>query len=268
MQSILLLPGDGIGPEVVAGAAAVLRAVAARFGHHFELPEAIIGGAALRRGLAAAAGRDPGRGAKRRCHPARRRRRSGLRSRPTRRAGRRRRCWRFARSLALYANLRPARVWPGLEAAGPLKPEVLAGTDMLVVRELTGGLYYGEPRGIAADGSSAYNTMRYSRHEIERIARRAFDAARLRRQHVTSVDKANVLETSRLWRAGRDRGGAPTIPTSRSITCTSTRCAMKHRARAVELRRHRDREHVRRHPLGRSRRHRRLARAAAVGEPW
>ena len=68
------------------------------------------------------------------------------------------------------------------------------------MRELTGGLYYGEPRGIAADGSSAHNTMRYSRHEIERIARRAFDAARVRRERVTSVDKANVLETSRLWR--------------------------------------------------------------------
>ena len=104
------------------------------------------------------------------------------------------------KALGLYANLRPARVWPGLESAGPLKPEVLAGTDMLVVRELTGGLYYGEPRGIAADNSSAHNTMRYSRGEIDRIARRAFEAARLRRSRVTSVDKANVLEVSRLWR--------------------------------------------------------------------
>jgi 3-isopropylmalate dehydrogenase len=74
--------------------------------------------------------------------------------------------------LKLYANLRPAKVWAGLEDAGPLKTTVVSGTDMLVVRELTGGLYYGEPRGIAADGSSAHNTMRYSREEIERIARR------------------------------------------------------------------------------------------------
>jgi 3-isopropylmalate dehydrogenase len=105
------------------------------------------------------------------------------------------------RELELYANLRPARVWPGLESAGPLKPETLAGTDVLVVRELTGGLYYGEPRGIDADGGSAVNTMRYTRPEIERIARRAFEAAQVRRRRVTSVDKANVLEVSRLWRA-------------------------------------------------------------------
>jgi 3-isopropylmalate dehydrogenase len=91
-------------------------------------------------------------------------------------------------------------VWPGLESAGPLKPEVLAGTDMVLFRELTGGLYYGEPRGYSADNESAHNTMRYSRREIERIARRAFEAARLRRKRVTSVDKANVLEVSRLWR--------------------------------------------------------------------
>ena len=107
---------------------------------------------------------------------------------------------KIRRELGLYANLRPARVWPGLESAGPLKPEVLAGTDLLLFRELTGGLYYGEPRGYSADNDSAHNTMRYSRGEVERIARRAFEAARLRRKRVTSVDKANVLEVSRLWR--------------------------------------------------------------------
>jgi 3-isopropylmalate dehydrogenase len=197
--AILLLPGDGIGPEVVAGAAHVLNAVARRFGHTFELSEAIIGAAALRRDLpplpdaTLAAARqasaillgavgDPAfdRG------PSSGRPEAALLG--------------IRKALGLYANLRPARVWPGLEAAGPLKPEVLAGTDMLVVRELTGGLYYGEPRGIEADGSAACNTMRYSRHEIERIARHAFESARLRRRRVTSVDKANVLETSRLWR--------------------------------------------------------------------
>ncbi len=197
--SLLLLPGDGIGPEVVAAAASILRAVAARFQHEFELREALIGGAALRRGqpplpdetltaaraataiLLGAVG-DPefDRG------DSSRRPESALLA--------------IRRELQLYANLRPAKVWPGLESSGPLKTSVVAGTDMLVVRELTGGLYYGEPRGIADDGSSAHNTMRYSRVEIERIARRAFEAARVRRRRVTSVDKANVLETSRLWR--------------------------------------------------------------------
>src|SRR3954449_11052578 len=196
---ILLLPGDGIGPEVVSAASSILRAVASRFGHQFDLREAAIGGAALRRDLpplpdeTLAAARESSAillGAV--GDPAFDRGDSSRRPETALLAVR--------RELQLYANFRPARVWPGLEDSGPLKPAVVGGTDMLVVRELTGGLYYGEPRGIAADGSSAHNTMRYSRHEIERIARRAFDAARLRRKRVTSVDKANVLETSRLWR--------------------------------------------------------------------
>jgi 3-isopropylmalate dehydrogenase len=198
--SILLLPGDGIGPEVVAASEQVLRAVAARFNHDFTFQRAPIGGSALRQGLTplpeatlraakqssavllGAVG-DPefDRG------DSSRRPEAALLA--------------IRRELELYANLRPARVWPGLESAGPLKPETLAGTDVLVVRELTGGLYYGEPRGIDADGGSAVNTMRYTRPEIERIARRAFEAAQVRRRRVTSVDKANVLEVSRLWRA-------------------------------------------------------------------
>ena len=195
--SLLLLPGDGVGPEVTAAAARVLRAVATRFGHQLSLREEAIGGAALRQGLdplpqetlraaqnadailLGAVG-DPAFD-------------SGSSSARPETA-----LLQIRRELDLYANLRPARVWPGLENAGPLKQDILAGTDMLVVRELTGGLYYGEPR--AEEPSGAYNTMRYTRGEIERIARVAFDAARVRRRHVTSVDKANVLETSRLWR--------------------------------------------------------------------
>jgi 3-isopropylmalate dehydrogenase len=197
--SILLLPGDGIGPEVVAAAEQVLHALEGRFGHQFSLTTALIGGAALARGttplpdatLAAAKGADAillgavGDPQYDTAPPLERPEAALLKLR---------------RELGLYANLRPARVWPGLEAAGPLKPEVLAGTDLLIFRELTGGLYYGEPRGYSEDGDSAQNTMRYSRGEVARIARRAFDAARLRRRRVTSVDKANVLETSRLWR--------------------------------------------------------------------
>jgi len=197
--SILLLPGDGIGPEVVASAERVLRAVAGRFSHQFRLTTGIIGGAALKQGLAplpdatldAAREADGillgavGDPAFDTAPPSERPEAALLKIR---------------RELGLYANLRPARVWPGLESAGPLKPEILRGTDLLLFRELTGGLYYGEPRGFAPDGDSAHNTMRYSRAEIDRIARRAFEAARLRRKRVTSVDKANVLEVSRLWR--------------------------------------------------------------------
>jgi 3-isopropylmalate dehydrogenase len=221
--SILLAPGDGIGPEVVGAATHVLGAVAARYGHQFSFREVPIGAAALRRGfpalppetLAEALGADAillgavGDPEFDRDEPARRPEAALLALR---------------RELALYANLRPARVWPGLEDAGPLKREVLAGTDMLVVRELTGGLYYGEPRGF--EPHAAYNTMRYTRVEIQRIARRAFEAARTRRGFVTSVDKANVLETSRLWRQVVTEVGAD-YPDVRLEHMYVDACAMK-----------------------------------------
>jgi 3-isopropylmalate dehydrogenase len=198
-SSILLLPGDGIGPEVVAAAERVLRAVAARFNHELTLSTALIGGAALAAGGAPlpAATLDAAKAAdaillgavgdpKYDTSPPAERPEAALLA--------------IRRELGLYANLRPAKVWPGLEAAGPLKPEILAGTDLLIFRELTGGLYYGQPRGYVDDGESAVNTMRYSRREVSRIARRAFEAARGRRKRLTSIDKANVLEVSRLWR--------------------------------------------------------------------
>ena len=197
--TILALPGDGIGPEVTRAAISVLTAVGERFGHKFRIVEGAIGGAALRNGeaplpqatieaariadaiLLGAVG-DPSfdtGDSSRRPESAL----LGLRA-----------------ALGLYANLRPARVWPGLEDEGPLKPAILRGTDLLVVRELTGGLYYGQPRGFGQDRHNAFNTMVYTREEIRRIAIVAFDAARGRRKRVTSVDKANVLEVSRLWR--------------------------------------------------------------------
>jgi 3-isopropylmalate dehydrogenase len=196
---IVLLPGDGIGPDVIAAAVRVLARVAQVFGHSWSLHSAPIGGAALRQGLpplpddslaAARASRaillgavgDPAFDAR----PPAERPEAALLS--------------LRRELGLFANLRPARVWPGLEDAGPLKAAVLAGTDLVVVRELTGGLYYGTPRGIDADGGAAVNTLRYTREEIARIAKVAFELARTRRRRVVSVDKANVLEVSRLWR--------------------------------------------------------------------
>lgn len=195
---IVLLPGDGIGPEVVGAAERALAAIAGAFNQQFDFEPHPIGGAALAAGLPplpaptleaclradaillGAVGdprfdREP---------PPRRPERGLLDLR---------------KALGAYANLRPTRLWPGLESFSPLKPEVVTGTDFVVVRELTGGLYYGEPRGFLAD--AAVNTMRYSSAEVERIARVAFAEARRRRRHVVSVDKANVLEVSQLWRA-------------------------------------------------------------------
>jgi 3-isopropylmalate dehydrogenase len=204
---ILVLAGDGIGPEVTASAVAVLERVAAQGGHNFSFSDGLIGGAALRAGeaplpaqtlelarssdavLLGAVG-DPAFDSK----PPGHRPESAL--------------LQLRSALGLFANLRPARVWPGLEGTGPLKPSVLAGTDLIVVRELTGGLYYGEPRGIADDGLSAVNTLRYSVDEITRVAHRAFALARSRRKQLVSVDKANVLEVSRLWRQTVTKIGA------------------------------------------------------------
>jgi len=196
---IVLLPGDGIGPEVVAAAVRVLDRVGTRFNHQWTLDTQLIGGAALRQqqpplpdaSLAAAktadaillgAVGDPSFDAL----PPSRRPESALLA--------------LRRELGVFANLRPARAWPGLEEAGPLKPHVLAGTDLVVVRELTGGLYYGEPRAYDQAAGTAVNTLRYTRPEVDRVARVAFTLARKRRKRLASVDKVNVLETSRLWR--------------------------------------------------------------------
>ena len=197
--NIALLPGDGIGPEVVDAAADVLQAVAAGRGHDFALTRSRFGAAALRAGdpplppatldtclaadavLLGAVG-DPAFSE----GPRERRPETGL--------------LELRKALGVYANLRPARVWPGLEDGGSLRPDALHGVDLLIVRELIGGIYFGEPRGRTDDRREAFDTMRYAAHEIERIAVVAFESARGRRKLVTSVDKANVLESSRLWR--------------------------------------------------------------------
>ena len=198
--TIALIPGDGVGPEVVAAAVDVLNAVANAFSHSVETTTHLMGGAALRAGqpalppetlaacqaapatLMGAVG-DPAFD-----HlPSKERPEGGLLA--------------LRKGLGVYANLRPTRIWPGLEDGAPLKPDIARGADLLIVRELTGGLYFGEPRQIDRAKGEAFNTMRYSVAEIERIARVAFDAARKRRKQLTSVDKANVLETSQLWRS-------------------------------------------------------------------
>jgi 3-isopropylmalate dehydrogenase len=199
--SITVLPGDGIGPEVTGAAVATLTAVADRFGHHFEFEDQLLGGIAIDQTGAALPGAtleacleadavllgavggpqwdDPS---------AEVRPEQGLLG--------------LRKALGLFANLRPVKPHPDLLAASPLRPDRLLGVDLLVVRELTGGIYFGQPRERRyQDGEEiALDTMIYSEGEVTRVARLAFQAARGRKGKVTSVDKANVLESSRLWR--------------------------------------------------------------------
>jgi len=194
---IAVLPGDGIGPEVTTEALRVLRAAAELHGFDLDTTEFAVGAA----GVAEAGDALPPATASGVTqadavllgavgHPSlaaaegRRRPEAGLLA--------------LRQRLGAYANLRPVTVHPALAHASPLRPERLEGVDLLIVRELLGGLYYGQPRALEPD--SAVNTMRYSVAEIERVARVAFEAARGRRGSVTSVDKANVLEVSQLWR--------------------------------------------------------------------
>lgn len=195
---VTVLPGDGIGPEVTAEAVRVLQTVAAIHGHRFEFEPHAIGGVAIREFgsplptktldacLASNAVLLGAVGAPEYDRlPPNQRPEAGL--------------LLLRRALGGYANLRPAMSYAPIAGCSPLREDVIDGTDILIVRELLGGLYFGEPRGIT-ESTVAVNTMTYSVEEIERIARIAFEAARGRRGKVTSVDKANVLETSQLWR--------------------------------------------------------------------
>jgi 3-isopropylmalate dehydrogenase len=200
--SLLLLPGDGIGPEIVAEAQKLLRAVGEKFGLEFTFTSGLLGGCAIDacgtplpdETLALARDADAVLlgavgGPQWDTGPAHLRPERGLLG--------------IRKALGLYANLRPALLFPELAGASTLKPEVVAGLDIVIIRELTGGIYFGEPRGVETlpDGSrEGRNTMVYSEAEIERIGRTGFDIARRRGRRLCSVDKANVLETSQLWR--------------------------------------------------------------------
>ncbi len=195
---IVLLPGDGIGPEVLAVAVEMLEVIASKFGHEFTYDEALIGGIAIDKTgnplpdetikagesadailLAAVGGpqwSDP---------TAKVRPEQGL--------------LKIRQHFGLFANLRPVKTYPALAQHVPLRADLLEGVDMLIIRELTGGLYFGK-RQEQDDGSDAYDTMYYSVPEVERVAQVAFRAAQGRRGKVTSVDKANVLASMRLWR--------------------------------------------------------------------
>lgn len=198
---IAVLAGDGVGKEIVPEAVKILKAVAEKYHHVFEFLPAVVGGEAIdqtgvplppetldlaRRSdavLLGAVGGPKWEGLDYAIRPERAL--LGLRE-----------------QLGLFANLRPARLYPMLSDASTLKREVIEGIDLLVVRELTGGIYFGKPKGIeqTAEGERGVNTEVYTTQEIRRIAKVAFEAARKRRRKVTSVDKANVLESSELWR--------------------------------------------------------------------
>jgi len=198
---ITVLPGDGIGPEVTASAVAVLREVASKFNHAFTFKDFLIGGCSIdtfgtaltdltlsecKKSDAVLLGAV---GGPRWDDPfAKVRPEQGLLA--------------IRKGLGLFANLRPVKPLPVLMDVSPLKPEKIAGVDLIVVRELTGGLYFGQPKGIERNNGSvrAVDTMEYHDYEIKRIVTLAFQLAGKRRKKVTSVDKANVLETSRLWR--------------------------------------------------------------------
>ena len=205
---IVLLPGDGIGPDVTRAAARVLDAIATRFGHRFDMREALLGGVAIdtvgeplpSATLAACESADAvllgAVGGPKWSDPSAAVRPEqgllGLRA-----------------ALEAYANLRPVKIYPELADASPLKASVLAGVDLLVIRELTGGIYFGEKR---RDADSASDLCSYSVGEVERIVRVAAQQAASRRGRLCSVDKANVLETSRLWRDVTDRLMAAEFP--------------------------------------------------------
>lgn len=199
-KRIALLPGDGIGPEVTAQGVKVLKAIGERFGHTFEYDEALIGAAAIDGTgdpfpeatekacqnsdaiLFGAIGdpkydNDPN---------AKVRPEQGLLA--------------MRRKLGLFANIRPVENYSALNEISPLKNDRIDGVDFVVFRELTGGIYFGEPRGRSENGDVAFDTCVYSKEEITRVAKLAFEAAGNRSKHLTLVDKANVLATSRLWR--------------------------------------------------------------------
>lgn len=198
-KHILIVPGDGIGQEVTEVGKKVLEKIAAKFGHDFTYDEALIGHVAIEATgdplpaetlekmkasdavLFGAVG-----------HPK-------YDNDPSAKVRPEQGLLKMRKELGLYANLRPIKLFDELLSASSIKPEILKGADILFFRELTGDIYFGE-KGRKNNGDTAYDVAEYSRFEVERIGRKAFEAARTRKKHLVSVDKANVLESSRLWR--------------------------------------------------------------------
>jgi 3-isopropylmalate dehydrogenase len=198
-KHILIVPGDGIGQEVTEVGKKVLEKIAAKFGHDFTYDEALIGHVAIE----ATGDPLPAETLKKMKasdavlfgavgHPK-------YDNDPSAKVRPEQGLLKMRKELGLYANLRPIKLFDELLSASSIKPEILRGADILFFRELTGDIYFGE-KGRKNNGDTAYDVAEYSRYEVERIGRKAFEAARTRKKHLVSVDKANVLESSRLWR--------------------------------------------------------------------
>lgn len=199
-RKIALLAGDGIGPEIVREAVKVLDAVGVKYGHKFEYEKGLVGAAAID------ATGDPYPAATHKvCEDA------GVvlfgaigdpkyDNDPSAKVRPEQGLLRMRKSLGLFANIRPLVMFDSLADRSPIKREIVEGADFVCIRELTGGMYFGRPQGRSEDGNTAYDTCVYTREEVERILHLAFKQAQGRRKHLTVVDKANVIATSRLWR--------------------------------------------------------------------
>ena len=199
-KKIALLPGDGIGPEIVREAVKVMDAVAAKYGHKFTYEQGLVGASAID-----ATGDPYPEATHKICQQ------TGVvlfgaigdpkyDNDPAAKVRPEQGLLRMRKSLGLFANIRPLVMFESLADRSPLKREIVQGADFVCIRELTGGMYFGRPQGRSEDGNTAYDTCVYTREEVERILHLAFKTARGRRKKLTVVDKANVIATSRLWR--------------------------------------------------------------------
>lgn len=199
-KKIAVLPGDGIGPEIIEQAVKVLDAVAKKYNHNFTYEYACVGGCAIDE-----CGEPYPESTHQICANADAVLFGSIGdpkydNDPTAKVRPEQGLLKMRKSLGLYANIRPVKPFDALIDKSPLKEDRIKGADLVIVRELTGGLYFGEPRGRSENGQVAFDTCVYSKNEIERIAVKAFELALIRKGHLTLVDKANVLATSRLWR--------------------------------------------------------------------
>ena len=212
--NIALLAGDGIGPEIIAEATKVLDRVAAKFGHRFDYREALVGACAID-----ATGDPYPEETHKICREADAVLFGAIGdpkydNDPTAKVRPEQGLLRMRKSLGLFANLRPVALFDALADRSPLKAEVVRGTDFICVRELTSGIYFGRPQGRNEAGTEAFDTCTYTRTEIERVLDVAFRLAMSRRRRLTVVDKANVLETSRLWREVVISGSLGMLPSA------------------------------------------------------